>query len=248
LIILKSPEEIAKIARAGKVVAEILELMLEEVKPGARTSHLDLVAEEHIRSRKGIPTFLGYNGFPKSICTSINDVVVHGIPDSTQLQEGDIIGIDVGVTMDGYVADAARTYTVGKVNEQARRLMQVTEKSLTAGIEMCRTGKHLTDISHAVQTVVEDAGFSVVVQFVGHGIGKQMHEEPQIPNFGPPGRGPKLTDGMVFAIEPMVNAGTYEVEVMEDGWTVRTRDRKLSAHWEHTVALTPEGARILTLL
>ena len=217
MIILKSPEEMAKIARAGKVVAEILELMLEEVKPGARTSHLDLVAEEHIRSRKGIPTFLGYNGFPKSICASINDVVVHGIPDSTQLQEGDIIGIDVGVTMDGYVADAARTYTVGNVNEQARRLMQVTEKSLTAGIEMCRTGKHLTDISHAVQTVVEDAGFSVVVQFVGHGIGKQMHEEPQIPNFGPPGRGPKLEEGMVFAIEPMVNAGTYEVEVMEDG-------------------------------
>ncbi len=247
MIVLKSTDEIAKMAGAGKVVAEVLELMLEEVKPGTRTSHLDLVAEEHIRSRKGVPAFLGYNGFPKSICTSINDVVVHGIPDATTLREGDIIGIDVGVILDGYVADAARTYAVGKVSEQARRIMQATEKSLKAGIEMCRTGKHLTDISHAIQTVVEDAGFSVVVQFVGHGIGKQMHEEPQIPNFGPPGRGPKLEEGMVFAIEPMVNAGTYEVEVMEDGWTVRTRDRKLSAHWEHTVALVSDGARILTL-
>ncbi len=247
MIVLKSPDEIAKIARAGKVVAEILELMQEEVRPGMRTSHLDLVAEEHIRSRGGVPAFLGYNGFPKSICTSINDVVVHGIPDNTVLVEGDIIGIDVGVIMEGYVADAARTYAVGKVGDQARRLMQVTEKSLTAGIEMVREGKHLTDISHAIQTVVEDAGFSVVVQFVGHGIGASMHEEPQIPNFGPPGRGPKLEQGMVFAIEPMVNAGTYEVEVMEDGWTVRTKDRKLSAHFEHTVALTAEGARILTL-
>ncbi len=247
MIILKSPDEIAKIARAGKVVAEILELMLEEVKPGIRTSHLDLVAEEHIRSRKGVPAFLGYNGFPKSICTSINDVVVHGIPDETTLKEGDIIGIDVGVVREGYVADAARTYAVGEINEQARRLMQVTEKSLTAGIAMCVAGKHLTDISHAIQTVVEDNGYSVVVQFVGHGIGTQMHEEPQIPNFGPPGRGPRLEEGMVFAIEPMVNAGTYEVEVMQDGWTVRTKDRKLSSHWEHTVALTAEGARILTL-
>ncbi len=247
MIVLKSADEIAKIARGGRVVAEILELMLEEIRPGVRTRHLDLVAEEHIRSRGGSPAFLGYNGFPKSICTSINDVVVHGIPDETTVKEGDIIGIDVGVVMDGYVADAARTYAVGKVNEQAKRLMQVTETSLAAGIEMCVKGKHLTDISHAIQTVVEDAEFSVVVQFVGHGIGKQMHEEPQIPNFGPPGRGPKLEDGMVFAIEPMVNAGTYEVEVMEDGWTVRTKDRKLSAHWEHTVALTPEGPRILTL-
>ncbi len=247
MIVLKSADEIAKMAKGGRVVAEILELMLEEIRPGVRTRHLDLVAEEHIRSRGGIPAFLGYNGFPKSICTSINDVVVHGIPDETAVKEGDIIGIDVGVVMDGYVADAARTYAVGKVNEQAKRLMQVTENSLAAGVEMCVKGKHLTDISHAIQTVVEDAGFSIVVQFVGHGIGKQMHEEPQIPNFGPPGRGPKLEEGMVFAIEPMVNAGTYEVEVMEDGWTVRTKDRKLSAHWEHTVALTSEGPRILTL-
>jgi methionyl aminopeptidase len=247
LIVKRSRSELDKLARAGRIVAEVLDLMDRSIKPGVTTEELDMLADGHIRDRDGIPTFLGYQGFPSSICASINDVVVHGIPNGTRLQEGDMIGIDVGVTLDGYVADAARTFAVGEVKDEVKRLITVTQKSLGAGIEMCRVGKHLSDISHAVQTTVEAAGFSVVVQFVGHGIGRNMHEEPQIPNFGPPGRGPKLEAGMVFAIEPMVNAGTHEVEVMEDGWTVRTKDRRRSAHFEHTVAITKEGPEILTL-
>ncbi|MHB8781093.1 MAG: type I methionyl aminopeptidase [Candidatus Geothermincolia bacterium] len=247
MIIKRSRDELAKMARAGRVVAEVLDLMESMIAPGTTTEELDDAAEALIRERKGIPTFLGYQGFPKSICASANDVVVHGIPDATRLQAGDIIGVDVGVTLEGYVADAARTYAVGRIGDEARRLMTVTSRSLTAGIEMCRPGRHLSDIGHAVQTVVEAAGFSVVVQFVGHGIGRNMHEEPQIPNFGPAGRGPRLEEGMVFAIEPMVNAGLSEVVVMEDGWTVRTADGRRSAHFEHTVAVTAGGPEILTL-
>lgn len=232
---------------AGRVVAGVLDLMEESIAPGVSTGRLDRLADEYIRARGGVPSFLGYQGFPRSICTSVNEVVVHGIPDERGLADGDIIGVDVGVIFMGYHADAARTYAVGAgVGREALRLMEVTRRSLERGIDQCRPGNYLGDISHAIQTEVEAAGFSVVVQFVGHGIGQKMHEEPQIPNYGPPRRGPRLAAGMVFALEPMVNQGGYEVEVMEDGWTVKTRDRKLSAHFEHTVAVTEEGPLVLT--
>ena len=232
---------------AGRVVAGVLDLMEESIAPGVSTGRLDRLADEYIRARGGVPSFLGYQGFPRSICTSVNEVVVHGIPDERGLADGDIIGVDVGVIFMGYHADAARTYAVGAgVGREALRLMEVTRRSLERGIDQCRPGNYLGDISHAIQTEVEAAGFSVVVQFVGHGIGQKMHEEPQIPNYGPPRRGPRLAAGMVFALEPMVNHGGYEVEVMEDGWTVKTRDRKLSAHFEHTVAVTEEGPLVLT--
>ena len=247
MIIKKSPDEIKKMREAGRIVAEVLEIMEERVKPGVTTEELDRLAEEYIRSRGGVPSFLGYQGFPRSICTSVNDVVVHGIPDGTRLREGDIVGIDVGVILDGYHADAARTYAVGEVGERAKRLMEVTKRALEAGIEACRPGNRLGDISHSIERVVKEGGFSVVVQFVGHGIGREMHEEPQVPNFGPPGRGPLLEPGMTFALEPMVNEGGYEVYVDRDGWTVRTVDGKLSAHYEHTVAVTEEGPLVLTL-
>lgn len=247
MIIRKSREELQKMRRAGRVVAGVLDMLEKYIRPGTTTDRLDRLAEEYIRGKGGIPSFLGYRGFPRSICTSINDEVVHGIPGERKLAEGDIIGIDVGVMMDGYHADAARTYPVGEVSKVARRLMEVTLESLEAGIRACRPGNRLGDVSHAIQEVVERGGFSVVVQFVGHGIGKDMHEEPQVPNFGPPGRGPRLERGMVFALEPMVNEGGYEVEVGEDGWTVRTKDGKLSAHFEHTVAVGDEGPEILTL-
>jgi methionyl aminopeptidase len=247
MIIKKSPDEIKKMREAGRIVAEVLEIMEERVRPGVTTEELDRLAEEYIRSRGGVPSFLGYQGFPRSICTSVNDVVVHGIPDGTPLREGDIVGIDVGVILDGYHADAARTYAVGEVGERAKRLMEVTKRALEAGIEACRPGNRLGDVSHSIERVVKEGGFSVVVQFVGHGIGRDMHEEPQVPNFGPPGRGPLLEPGMTFALEPMVNEGGYEVYVDRDGWTVRTVDGKLSAHYEHTVAVTEEGPLVLTL-
>lgn len=247
MIIRKSREEIAKMREAGRIVAGVLDMLGEHIKPGVATETLNRLADEYIRKRKAIPSFLGYRGFPASICTSINDVVVHGIPGGERLREGDIIGVDVGVILDGYQADAARTYAVGEVSERAARLMQVTRDSLQAGIDACRPGKRLGDVSNSIQRVVEAGGFSVVVQFVGHGIGREMHEEPQIPNFGPPGRGPLLQPGMTFALEPMVNEGTYEVRVDDDGWTVRTVDGKLSAHFEHTVAVTETGPVILTL-
>jgi methionyl aminopeptidase len=248
MIIRKSREEIAKMREAGRIVAGVLELLEKHIKPGVRTESLDSMAEEYIRERNGVPSFLGYRGFPASICTSINDVVVHGIPDKMRLKEGDIIGVDVGVILDGYQGDAARTYAVGKTSEAALKLMDTTREALYAGIDACRRGNRLGDVSNAIQRTAEGGGFSVVVQFVGHGIGKEMHEEPQIPNFGPPGRGPQLETGMTFALEPMVNEGTYDVEVDdEDGWTVRTRDGRLSAHFEHTVAITGEGPYVLTL-
>jgi methionyl aminopeptidase len=247
MIIKKSSEEIAKMREAGRIVAGVLDMMEEHIRAGVKTEDLDALADEYIRERNGIPSFLGYRGFPKSICTSINDVVVHGIPDGTRLSEGDIIGVDVGVQLNGYQGDAARTYAVGGISPNARRLMEVTIKSLEAGIEACRTGNRLGDVSHSIQRVVEEGGFSVVVQFVGHGIGKDMHEEPQIPNFGQPGRGPRLESGMTFALEPMVNEGVYEVGVDDDGWTVRTADGKLSAHYEHTVAITENGPVKLTV-
>lgn len=243
----KSEEEIGKMRQAGRIVAGLLDMLGGQIKPGVRTETLDMLAEDYIRRRKGIPSFLGYRGFPKSICTSINDVVVHGIPGKAALREGDIIGIDAGVILEGYHADAARTYPVGEVNSIAKRLMEITKASLQSGIAACRPGNRLGDVSHCIQSTVEEGGFKVVVQFVGHGIGKDMHEEPQIPNFGPPGRGPLLEEGMTFALEPMVNEGTYEVEVENDGWTVKTVDGMLSAHYEHTVAVTNDGPLILTL-
>jgi methionyl aminopeptidase len=247
MIIRKSREEIEKMREAGRIVAGVLEMLEEHIQPGAKTEALNDLAEAYIRERKGVPSFLGYRGFPASICTSINEVVVHGIPDKTRLKEGDIIGIDVGVILDGYQADAASTYPVGDVGPTALRLMEMTKEALGAGIDACRPGKRLGDVSNSIQRVAEGGGFSVVVQFVGHGIGKDMHEEPQIPNFGPPGRGPLLEEGMTFALEPMVNEGGYEVEVDDDGWTVRTVDEMLSAHFEHTVAVTSDRPYILTV-
>jgi methionyl aminopeptidase len=248
MIIRKSREEIEKMRKAGRIVAGVLDMLEGHIKPGVKTETLNELAEGYIRERDGVPSFLGYRGFPASICTSVNDVVVHGIPDKTRLKVGDIVGVDVGVTLEGYQGDAARTYAVGEVSGVAHRLMEATRESLQSGIDACRPGKRLGDISNAIQRIAEKEGFSVVVQFVGHGIGKEMHEEPQIPNFGPAGRGPLLEEGMTFALEPMVNEGTYEVEVdADDGWTVRTMDGMLSAHFEHTVAVTADGPYILTL-
>lgn len=248
MIIRKSREEIEKMREAGRIVAGVLDMLEDLIQPGVRTETLNELAEEFIREREGVPSFLGYRGFPASICTSVNEVVVHGIPDRTRLKEGDIIGVDVGVIRDGYQGDAARTYAVGQISDVAHHLMEATRDSLLAGIDACRPGSRLGDVSNAIQLAVEKEGFSVVVQFVGHGIGREMHEEPQIPNFGPAGRGPLLEEGMTFALEPMVNEGSYEVEVDgDDGWTVRTADGMLSAHFEHTVAVTADGPYVLTL-
>jgi len=205
------------------------------------------LAEEYIKRHGGIPAFKGYRGYPRSLCVSVNEEVVHGIPGKRKLKEGDIVSLDLGVLMDGYYGDAAITVPVGKVSELAKKLIKVTEEALYRGIEMARPGNRLSDISHAIQTHVEKAGFSVVREFVGHGIGKQLHEEPQVPNFGPPNRGPRLEPGMVLAIEPMVNTGTWEVRILPNGWTVVTADGGLSAHFEHTVAITDNGPEILSL-
>lgn len=246
MIIRKSQTEIEKMARAGAIVQGCLELLAQKVKPGVTTKELDSLAEEYIRSRGGVPTFKGYRGFPGSICTSPNDMVVHGIPGKVRLREGDILGVDVGVTLDGYIADAAKTFPVGEISEEAWRLLRVTEEALYKGIAQCVIGRRVGDISHAVQTHAEANGFSVVRSMVGHGVGRNMHEDPQVPNFGPPGQGPELREGMVLAIEPMVNAGGYEVEIGDDSWAVYTKDGSLSAHFEHTVAITKQGPRILT--
>lgn len=237
-------------AASGAVLAECHDLLAGEVAVGVTTAHLDAVAEELIRSRGGVPAFKGYPGptpYPASICSSVNDAVVHGIPDGYVLRDGDILAIDVGVVLDGWVSDGARTHAVGTVSPIASRLIEVTRVSLERGIGACRLGGHVGDIGHAVQTEVEAGGFSVVQSLVGHGVGRSMHEEPQVPNFGRPGTGLELTEGLVIAIEPMVNAGRHEVTLAEDGWTIATKDGSLSAHWEHTVAVTADGPRILTL-
>jgi methionyl aminopeptidase len=249
LIIRKSRQELDHMARAGTIVADTLSLLGENIRPGAMTAELDQLADEFIRSRGGVPTFKGYRGpypYPASICTSPNDVVVHGIPDEYALAEGDILSVDVGVTLDGFVADSAYTFPVGEIDAETERLLEVGNAALHAGIDRARTGGKLTDISHAVQRVTEDAGFSVVRSLVGHGVGRDMHEDPQIPNFGEPGRGPTLAPGMTLAIEPMITAGGHEVVVRPDQWTIATADGSLSAHFEHTVAVTKEGPRILT--
>lgn len=246
MIIRKSPAEIEMIARAGEIVRGCLDLLEARAQPGVQTRDLDELAEEFIRARGGIPTFKGYRGFPGSICASPNDMVVHGIPGFTRLKEGDILGIDVGVTFEGFIADAAVTAAVGEVSEEARSLMTATRESLMLGVQQCVPGKRIGDIGHAVQTHVEARGYSVVRSLVGHGVGRQMHEDPQIPNFGVAGHGARITEGMVFAIEPMVNAGGLEVEVGADTWSIYTEDGALSAHFEHTVAVTSDGPRILT--
>jgi methionyl aminopeptidase len=233
-------------AQAGRIVAETLQLLSGESRPGVRTRELDRLAEEFIRSQGGLPTFKGYRGYPGSICASPNDMVVHGIPGATRLKEGDILGLDVGVTFEEFIADGALSVPIGEVSQQAHELLDVTKEALHEGIGQCRAGNRVGDISHAVQSYVEARGFSVVRSLVGHGVGREMHEDPQVPNFGPPGKGPRLTEGMVLAIEPMINAGGPDVEVGADTWSIYTEDGSLSAHFEHTVAVTKDGPRILT--
>jgi methionyl aminopeptidase len=246
MIIRKSAAEIERMARAGVVVADTLALIGERARPGVTTEELDSVADEFIRSQGGVPTFKGYRGYPASICTSPNDMVVHGIPGPYALDDGDILSVDVGVTLDGFVADSAYTFAIGEISADAERLLEGCQAALAAGIEQCRVGNHLSDISHAIQRETEARGFSVVRSLVGHGVGRSMHEEPQIPNFGEPGRGPLLSTGMTFAIEPMINAGGSDVLLHEDQWSISTSDRSLSAHFEHTVAITEERPQILT--
>lgn len=248
MIIIKSKREIEMMRRAGRLVAETHAFLQQFIKPGITTKELDRIAEDFILKNNGRPAFKGYNGYPASICTSVNEEVVHGIPGLKKLKDGDIISIDIGVIVDGYYGDSAKTYPVGNVTKEALRLIKVTEESFYEGIKFAKVGYRLSDISHAIQRHVESNGFSVVRDFVGHGIGQKMHEDPQIPNFGPPGKGPRLKEGMVLAIEPMVNAGTYHVRILGDNWTVVTFDGKLSSHYEHTIAITDGEPEILTAL
>ncbi len=249
MVVIRSPREIEQIRRANAIVAEVFERLRGFVKPGISTKELDRIVEEIIRSRGAVPAFKGYRGFPASLCASINEEVVHGIPSShRKLKEGDIVSLDVGTNLHGYFGDGAITLPVGEIDQASRRLLEVTEKALTIGIEQARAGNRLFDISHAIQTWVESHGFSVVRDYVGHGIGTDLHEDPQIPNFGSPHQGPRLEPGMVLALEPMVNEGTYEVRILSDGWTVVTVDGKHSAHFEHTIAITDDGAEILSQL
>ena len=246
MIVRKSPQEIETMARAGRVVADTLALIGEHVRPGATTAELDALAEEFIGSQGGYPTFKGYRGYPSATCISPNEMVVHGIPGRYELGDGDVLSVDVGVTLDGFVADSAYTFAVGEISAEAERLLEACQAALAAGVEQCRVGNRLSDISHAVQQVTESAGFSVVRSLVGHGVGRSMHEDPQIPNYGESGRGPLLGEGMTFAVEPMINAGGPEIYVHDDEWSISTADGSLSAHFEHTVAVTAAGPRILT--
>lgn len=251
MIIYKTKEEIEKIDKANAIIREILdEILPKHIKPGVSTFELDKIAEEYILSKGAKPGFkgyrVGYSTFPSTLCTSVNEEVVHGIPKRTvKLNEGDIVSIDVGTIVDGYYGDAARTYGVGEVSRETEKLLEVTKKSLMIGIEAAKVGNRIGDIGNAIQKYVEGEGFSVVRDYCGHGVGKFLHEDPQIPNFGPAGRGAKIEDGMVLAIEPMVNAGTYEVKVLSDGWTVITKDKKKSAHFEHSIAIIDGKAVIL---
>ncbi|MBI3003305.1 MAG: type I methionyl aminopeptidase [candidate division NC10 bacterium] len=242
----KAPWEIELLRKANRLVAEALQAVAARVAPGVRTADLDTFAEEYLRKRGATPAFKGYRDYPFSLCVSVNEEVVHGLPSERRLRDGDIVSLDLGTIVDGYYGDSALTVPVGQVSPEAARLLRVTEEALMRGIGAARLGGHLSDISHAVQSHVEAHGFSVVRIFVGHGIGKALHEDPQIPNYGPPGRGPRLKPGMVLAIEPMVNAGGPEVEILPDNWTAVTKDRSLSAHFEHTIALTEQGVEILT--
>lgn len=246
MITCKSEKELTYMRDAGRIVALTHQELAKAVRPGVTTKELDNIAEGFIRKEGAVPAFKGYHGFPATICASINEEVVHGIPGVRQLNDGDIISIDIGAIINGFFGDAAVTLPVGDVTEEAMRLLKVTEESLSIGIQQALEGNRLTDISHAIQSHVESHGMAVVKDYVGHGIGSSMHEEPQIPNFGRPGRGPRLKSGMTLAIEPMVNLGTWEVKTLEDNWTVVTQDRSLSAHFEHTIAITDKGPEILT--
>jgi len=246
VIIRKSAQEIERMARSGELVARTLALIGAAIEPGVTTAKLDALAEEFIRSQGAEPTFKGYHGYPASICTSPNSMVVHGIPGDYSLSEGDILSVDVGVTFNGFVGDGAFTFPVGEIDPEARRLLETCRAALAAGVEWARADNRLSDISHAVQKATEAPGYSVVRTLVGHGVGRVMHEDPQIPNYGEPGRGPELVVGMTLAIEPMINAGSPDVFVHDDEWSISTSDGSLSAHFEHSVAITAEGPRILT--
>jgi len=246
VIIRKGAAEIERIAAAGSVVAGTIAHVGERIEPGVTTLQLDRIAEEFIRSAGGIPTSQGYRGYPRAICISVNEVVVHGIPDRRVVEEGDLVTIDVGVTLDGAIADSAYTFGIGSLDEEALRLLDVGQEALAAGIAEARLGNRVGDISSAVQAIVEGGGFAVVRSLVGHGVGRHYHEDPHVPNFGEPRRGPRLSEGMTIAIEPMITAGSPDVWLAEDGWTIATEDGSLSAHFEHTVAILPDGPRILT--
>ena len=248
MVYTRSREEIERIRAAAQIVAMTLREVGRAVRPGVTTAELDQLAESFIRDHGGRPAFKGYRGFPASICPSVNEEVVHGLPGPRELREGDLVGVDVGVELQGFYGDAALTFPVGTVSDEAVKLLQVTRESLMLGIAQARAGNRVGDISHAVQSYVERNGFSVVKALVGHGIGREMHEEPAVPNFGPPGRGPRLMAGLVLAIEPMVNVGGHEVVTRSDGWTVATKDGSLSAHFEHTVAVGADGPEILSVL
>ena len=246
MINIKTEQELELIKKSGEVLKETFSVLEKMIRPGVTTAELDAAAEDFIRSRDGIPAFKGYQGYPATICASINEEVVHGIPGQRALEEGDIVGIDMGVVLEEFFSDATRTYPVGEISEDTARLIRVTSETLDRGIEQARAGNHLSDISHAIQKHAESHGYSIVRALVGHGIGRRMHEEPQIPNFGPPGKGPELQAGMVLAIEPMVNVGTHDVLTLEDKWTFVTVDGKLSCHFEDTVAVTDNGPLIMT--
>ena len=247
MIILKSPGEIEKMRRAGRIVAEARAKVATAVRPGITTLDLDRIAEEHIRSSGAIPSFKGYRGFPASICASVNEQVVHGIPGKRVLREGDLVSLDFGAIWEGYHGDSALTvFCGGSPSAEAEKLVRVTEESLEAGISQLRPGGRLSDIGYAVQQVVEGAGFGVIREYVGHGIGRSLHEDPQIPNYGEPGRGPLIKEGLVVAVEPMVNVGDWPTRVLDDNWTVVTADGSLSAHFEHTIAVTSRGPDVLT--
>jgi methionyl aminopeptidase len=246
MILRKTPDELDKMAAAGLVLARCHDILRRKARPGVTTAEIDATAEKFIRSQGGEPAFKGYRGFPGSICASPNSMVVHGIPGPYELNRGDILSIDIGVILDGWVADAAITHPIGNVTPIAKRLLASTRAALFDAVEQCRLGNRLGDVSHAVETRVEGDGFAVIRSLVGHGIGRDMHEDPQIPNFGEPGTGPELEEGMVLAIEPMVNVGTHHVRMGSDNWAVYSQDGSLAAHFEHTVAVTADGPRILT--
>lgn len=246
MIPLKSEKDLQMLRKSGKILAKVLKRLQGYVRPGITTQEINLLAEELMLKEKVLPAFKGYGGFPTAICTSINEEIVHGIPGDRKIKEGDIVSLDLGVNCDGYFSDAAVTMAVGKIDPQKKKLIEVTKKALSIGINEARPENHLSDISYSIQNYVEKNGFSVVRQFVGHGIGKDLHEEPEIPNFGRLNEGPVLKSGMVFAIEPMINMGTWEAEILDNGWTAVTKDRLPSAHFEHTVAITEKGPEILT--
>jgi methionyl aminopeptidase len=242
----KNAEELDKMRRAGRVVADTIAAVRRAVRPGVTTKQLDDIAEREIRGAGAVPSFKGYRGFPATICTSVNDEIVHGIPGGRTLRAGDLFKLDCGAIVEGFHADSAVTIPVGEVDSDLAKLVETTERALWAGIGECRPGNRIGDIGHAVQTVAEGAGFSVVREYVGHGVGRALHEEPPVPNYGNPGRGPRLEPGLVIAIEPMVNLGSYETRLLPDGWTVVTQDGRHSAHFEHTIAITDDGHEVLT--